>query len=622
MNIPVLYQMRSLFVIIFVFLFVQLFGQQVSKHTAEEDISVVLSLIDSCESYLFDKNDIAYNFAQQVIDESERIGYPTGVVRGNLLKGNRWWSEMSWDSALFYYERAKTIAQEAGIGDLGVSATKNIGHVYQSRGFQDSAVHYFSEAVQLARQSGTKRKLALSLVSVGYAQKSSGEFALSAQAFSEAIRICEELSDTFLCGEAYSAFGVLYDLVDDNQKAIALMKKGASFFKAIGENMNLYAVYSNIAKMYSNDIPLPDSAFAYFELAKSHVPQSQQDKLDYIQLNHRGSLYIKIGQVDSALHNLQLAKQHPYNTIQSSFRESVLANLGVCYFKKNKLDSARHYLQQAYELAVNKGNLQVSINSLQQLIKLDTLRGNYRIASDRQFQLANLDNDLKIIEASHVLAKNQIEKDLIIAEFDFERLEIENNAQKQRIKTQNFYLTLVAGFLALLIALSIVLGIQNHAKQKAYKKLVSKNKEILNLYTKGAQAGALKENDPAPGTPYVASADQSSVLSKLNHLMVNEKKYLDSQLNATMLSDELGISRQSLSTLISAAFGVNLSEYINQFRILEAQRLLNEEAYSNYTIAAISDLCGFNTERTFYNAFRSITGVTPTYYIEQLRKNP
>lgn len=602
--------------------FFQVCGQAITTHLSEKDVSSVLSLIDSCEAHIFYNNEVAYSFAEKVIEESERIDYPTGIVRGHLLKGNRWWSEMAWDSALVFYRRAKGIALNNGLGNLSVSATKNIGHVFQSRGYQDSAVHYFVEATKLARQVGNKKKLASSLVSVGYARKSSGDYALAAQSFAEAIRICEELSDTFLCGEAYSAFGVLYNLIQDNKKAITLLKKGASFFKSIGEKMNLYTVYANLAKIYAVDISEADSAFLYFRLAEEYVPESQQSKLDYIQLNHLGSLFLKLGQVDTALHYLQLAKRHPFNTDQSAYLESVFANLGVCFIIKNKRDSARYYLRQANELALNRGNLEASIMTLQQLIKLDTLKGNYRNASLRQFQLADMKEDLDLIEASNVLAKNQIEKDLIIAEFDFEKLEIENEAQKHMIDSQKFYLSIVAGFLGLLIVLSIILGIQNHEKHKAYKKLVSKNKEILNLFTKTTKRGGLEPVYFDPEASFSDSSEDSSVLSKLNQIMVDEKRYLDSELNATSLATELGISRQSLSMLISAAFGVNFSEYINQYRILEAQRLLADEANRKYTIAAISNLCGFKTDRTFYNAFRSITGVTPTYYIEQLRKNP
>ncbi len=57
-------------------------------------------------------------------------------------------------------------------------------------------------------------------------------------------------------------------------------------------------------------------------------------------------------------------------------------------------------------------------------------------------------------------------------------------------------------------------------------------------------------------------------------------------------------------------------QYILQMRIQKAKQLLEE---SPFTVAAISEKCGFSNPYHFSRAFKQRTGLTPTQYAAQNR---
>jgi AraC-like DNA-binding protein len=102
-----------------------------------------------------------------------------------------------------------------------------------------------------------------------------------------------------------------------------------------------------------------------------------------------------------------------------------------------------------------------------------------------------------------------------------------------------------------------------------------------------------------------------SYSEKLNRYMHEEKPYLDPDLNLLALSAKLDIPQRSLSEVIHVRFQQNFYDYINSFRIKEAQDLLKD---SNQTVLEVLYNVGFNSKSSFNTAFKKITGLTPSVY--------
>ncbi len=114
--------------------------------------------------------------------------------------------------------------------------------------------------------------------------------------------------------------------------------------------------------------------------------------------------------------------------------------------------------------------------------------------------------------------------------------------------------------------------------------------------------------------------DEKLLFDKINTLIDDEKLYTEPKLNIDFLANEVDINASKLSTIINHFSTKNFNDYINEFRIELAKKLLIDADYINYTITAIGLESGFNSKSTFYYTFKKLTGLTPTEYQKSLEK--
>jgi len=82
-------------------------------------------------------------------------------------------------------------------------------------------------------------------------------------------------------------------------------------------------------------------------------------------------------------------------------------------------------------------------------------------------------------------------------------------------------------------------------------------------------------------------------------------------LTRDILSKELGINKGYLSKIFSQVFESSFNQYLNNLRIERAKYLLEN---TEDTILDISLSCGFDSDRTFERAFKSVCSLTPSNY--------
>src|SRR5438128_2577681 len=80
---------------------------------------------------------------------------------------------------------------------------------------------------------------------------------------------------------------------------------------------------------------------------------------------------------------------------------------------------------------------------------------------------------------------------------------------------------------------------------------------------------------------------------------------------ASELALRFGVTASHLSRVFRARFGVALSDYIKVLQVRRAQRLLRTTGLNTNRIAYA---CGFGTRRTFFRAYRRMTGGSPITY--------
>lgn len=119
-----------------------------------------------------------------------------------------------------------------------------------------------------------------------------------------------------------------------------------------------------------------------------------------------------------------------------------------------------------------------------------------------------------------------------------------------------------------------------------------------------------------------SKVDHKPVADKISTVMQNNKLYLKMNLNAEQLAEHLEISSRELSTVLNQYFEKNFFEYINGYRVKEAQRLLISDSHKGLTISEILYQSGFNSKSSFQRAFKSLVGMTPSEYKATTMEQP
>ena len=113
----------------------------------------------------------------------------------------------------------------------------------------------------------------------------------------------------------------------------------------------------------------------------------------------------------------------------------------------------------------------------------------------------------------------------------------------------------------------------------------------------------------------VNSNSQFDVIQENISLVMKERElYLNSRLTVKQLAEEVGSNEKYVSNLINQRYQMNFSNFVNDFRVKYATKILLDEKYKNFTIEAIGGLSGFSSKSAFNSTFKKVNGITPSEY--------
>jgi len=128
---------------------------------------------------------------------------------------------------------------------------------------------------------------------------------------------------------------------------------------------------------------------------------------------------------------------------------------------------------------------------------------------------------------------------------------------------------------------------------------------------------AVKESNAKYERSGLKNVDAEKYLSRLLKCMETKKPYLDIDLTIQDVAESLNIPRHYLTQVINEKLNKNFYQFINEYRIEEVKKLLEDQDYKKYTLTVIAYEAGFNSKSAFNSAFKEIVGMTPSEYREQ-----
>ena len=110
------------------------------------------------------------------------------------------------------------------------------------------------------------------------------------------------------------------------------------------------------------------------------------------------------------------------------------------------------------------------------------------------------------------------------------------------------------------------------------------------------------------GTDF-APATGSDLLSRIVTLMEGQELWRQKGLKVSDLATRLGTNATYISACINGQAGKSFPEFLNDYRLRHAQKLMAEQP--DRLLSDIADECGFSNEQTFFRSFKTHTGLTP-----------
>jgi AraC-like DNA-binding protein len=106
----------------------------------------------------------------------------------------------------------------------------------------------------------------------------------------------------------------------------------------------------------------------------------------------------------------------------------------------------------------------------------------------------------------------------------------------------------------------------------------------------------------------------AEIARQLIDLMDSTKPYLKPELTLMELAAKLSVSPHNLSQVFNCEIKKRFFDFVNEYRVGEAKKLLSSSQYGHYSIFGIALEAGFNSKSAFYTAFGKHAGMTPSEF--------
>lgn len=162
----------------------------------------------------------------------------------------------------------------------------------------------------------------------------------------------------------------------------------------------------------------------------------------------------------------------------------------------------------------------------------------------------------------------------------------------------------IVGIANLIILLVLAVGVLL-LNRRVNKEEVQSEIEPLQL-VRGASSEAMDEE---------SIREMAELLKRMDAAIIERKLYRDPDLSLDRLSRKLLIPARQISLAVNGQRAINVSQYINLFRVMEAAYLIKTEQHS---ITEVIYEVGFNTKSNFNREFKRIVGSSPSEWRKRM----
>jgi len=123
-----------------------------------------------------------------------------------------------------------------------------------------------------------------------------------------------------------------------------------------------------------------------------------------------------------------------------------------------------------------------------------------------------------------------------------------------------------------------------------------------------------KKTTDTPPKKKVNRTTTHKIITQLYKLMEEEEVYKDPLLSRLDLATQLGTSEGYLSQIINQETNKSVVQFVNEYRIEDAKKLLHNPVFNKYSVEAVGMEVGFKSKSAFYNTFNKSLEMSPGAY--------
>lgn len=188
-----------------------------------------------------------------------------------------------------------------------------------------------------------------------------------------------------------------------------------------------------------------------------------------------------------------------------------------------------------------------------------------------------------------------------------------NNKEYASIKTQNnTILNWLISFLTIVVVSGSLLWFRYYKQERQYAEIEKYFNQLKNK--------SVKKKAKVTSHTKISNDIEIKITDGLKDFEVNQE-FLNNSVSLAYLASKLEVNTRYLSSFLNTQINESFSSYINRLRIeYIVGKLKNESKYLKYKISYLAEESGYTSHSSFTTAFKSVTGMSPTKFINYLKK--
>jgi len=477
------------------------------------------------------------------------------------------------DSAYVLALQAEKLSDELSYSRGLAKAKHLMGTSALVKGEYPHALGYYFQALRFRRETGDSAGVSDLYANIGIIYSQMGDYRAGLNFFLHSLEIDRQSGEIGLIASDYNNIGNTYMKSDSLKAALKYYFKAYAYCRDIGDSSLLYSVLGNISNIFLVQERF-DSALYYAERSVQISRKALNMNDLAVGLSNYGLIYYKMGQYEDALKYYDSAMIVMERIHATGRQASTLKNIANVWLKLGQPVRAIESGLQAYVQAV-KGEMPEDKAEIAKVLSEAYEANGEPLQALKYYKLERkISDSLNHREREAELAQLMIRHEINEKQWDF---------------------------------------LRNRKLVKAHRLLVEKQQDLVE---RGVMIGKSRKLR----TGLCNHEAGTELISRLQVVLEVEKAYLDPGLSLDLLATRLSTNKNVLSGLINNHFSRNFNTLINEYRVNEVLKLFAENAQANLTLEAIASNAGFSNRVTFYNAFKKVTGVSPSFYLEQIHR--